>query len=380
MTQFVTPSLVTNHEPTPAGATADWTLVGNLPGFPGLTETPLARSPFILGRDPASDLQLRSGNVSKRHAEIIHSPAIVFVRDLGSTNGTFVNGRRITDATPVGENDLIQFADVELKLGRRVIDEAEGTRVSNRPEDSWLISRMHEVLNEGRMTIHFQPIVVGRDHRTMGYEALVRSDVVGLQSPIALFSAAARLGLEERLSEVCRETAVRTIEQARLPGALFLNTHPNEYLGAELVDSMRILRRVCDRRPLVLEVHEAAVPELDAMTEFKAKLGEIGVQLAFDDFGAGQSRLLELSRVQPDYLKFDRSLVKDLGTPNAAHAELVESLHRHATALGIATLAEGVETPESVQACKAIGFTHFQGYAFGRPQPVETYAQAAPAT
>jgi EAL domain-containing protein (putative c-di-GMP-specific phosphodiesterase class I) len=121
---------------------------------------------------------------------------------------------------------------------------------------------------------------------------------------------------------------------------------------------------------LVLEVHEEAVPEVKSFREFAAALRDLDVRLAFDDFGAGQSRLLELSQVLPDYLKFDRSLVKDLGS-DAAHAGLVSSLHKSATALGITTLAEGLETPESIAACQELGFTLFQGFAFGRPQPID---------
>lgn len=350
-----------------------WQLVGNLPGQVSITKTPLTRFPFRIGRDPGSDLPLASSNVSKRHAEILHTEAAVFIRDLGSTNGTFINGRRIEEPTPVDERDLIQFADVELRLTRQVAQVEDRTAVAPKIEQGWLISRMHEVLNERRFTIHFQPIVTGGDRRTFGYEALVRSSVEGLQSPIALFAAAKRLGLEERLSQLCRAEAVRILDEAQIPGALFLNTHPDEYLGQELIEELRELRGQTGGRPLVLEIHEAAVSDPETICEFKARLGQLNVGLAFDDFGAGQSRLLELAKVLPDYLKFDRSLVKDLGSPEAVQTALVRSLHDQATALGIATLAEGIETPASVAACDEIGFTHFQGYAFGRPAPVSVW-------
>jgi EAL domain-containing protein (putative c-di-GMP-specific phosphodiesterase class I) len=354
---------------TAESASSGWLLEGCLPNQSSLTRTPLKSFPFRVGRDSSCDLQIASRNVSKSHAVLLHTPLAVIVKDLGSTNGTFINGRRIAEPTPVDERDLIQLADVELRLVREQVAAADFTNVGCQPEQSWSFSRMHEVLNEGRMTIHFQPIV-GADRSMFGYEALVRTDVPGLESPLALFSMAARLGLEERLSTLCRTEAVRVLDASGIPGALFLNTHANEYLGAELVESMRELRERAGNRLLVLEVHEEAVPEVKSFREFAAALRDLDVRLAFDDFGAGQSRLLELSQVLPDYLKFDRSLVKDLGS-DAAHAGLVSSLHKSATALGITTLAEGLETPESIAACQELGFTLFQGFAFGRPQPID---------
>lgn len=352
-------------------ASVVWMLEGCMHNESALTRVTLKTFPFSVGREPSCNLQLASRNVSKRHAILFHTPAAVIVSDQGSTNGTFVNGRRISEPTPVDERDLIQIADVELRLVRQQAEIQEGTFVSNQPEQSWLISRMHEVLNEGRMTIHYQPIVAGQDRTLFGYEALVRTDVPGLESPLKLFESAARLGLEEKLSEACRTKAVRLLHGSGVRGALFLNTHPHEYLGPELIESLRELRVQAGDRQLVLEVHEEAVPEVNVFLEFAAALRQLNIQLAFDDFGVGQSRLLELAHVVPDFVKFDRALLKDLGTAGAAHADLVRSLHDNVAALGITTLAEGIETPESIAACDAIGFMCFQGYAFGRPQPLD---------
>lgn len=371
MTSFAIESFTEQPTAAPPSPTG-WLLEGCLPNQAAMSRTVLKSFPYQAGREPNCDLHLASRNVSKRHAVLYHTPAAVIVKDLGSTNGTFVNGRRIAEPTPVGEGDLIQLADVELRLVREEIAQADFTNVAHQPEQSWTISRMHEVLNQGRMTIHFQPIVAGADRASFGYEALVRTDVPGLESPIALFNAATRLGLEERLSSRCRVEAVRILEASRIPGVLFLNTHAHEYLGAELIQSMRELRESAASRQLVLEVHEEAVPEMKAFREFAAALHDLDIRLAFDDFGAGQSRLLELSQVLPDYLKFDRSLVKDLA-PDCPHFKLVESLHRNAVALGITTLAEGLETPESIAACTEMGFTLYQGFAFGRPQPVSAF-------
>jgi pSer/pThr/pTyr-binding forkhead associated (FHA) protein len=77
----------------------------------------VGKSPYTVGRAAHTDFCLPSRNVSKVHAELILAGDHVLVRDLGSTNGTFVNGRRITTPTPIGEGDLLQFSDMEFRLG-----------------------------------------------------------------------------------------------------------------------------------------------------------------------------------------------------------------------------------------------------------------------
>ncbi len=347
-----------------------WCLSGCFGVDAPATTVPLTRLPFVIGRVVACDVTVASRNVSKRHAEILHTSGAVFVRDLNSTNGTFVNGLRISQPTPIGEGDLIRFADIELQLSREIHQVAERTMVSDVSEHKGNISRMQEVIGQQRMTIYYQPIVAGADAELFGYEALVRTDVPGLESPLTLFATAEALGLENRLSVLCRELAMKTIHQVGVPGVLFLNTHPHEPLDDAMVASLNALLEKYGPRKIVLEVHEEAVGNVEQFCEFKARLNELGIGLAFDDFGVGQSRLLELASVRPDYIKFDRSLVKDLGLPTAAHGPLVASLHQHATELGIATLAEGLESPESIAACREIGFGYHQGFAFGRPKPL----------
>lgn len=348
-----------------------WCLSGSLEEGASATTTTMARLPFLIGRDPASDLTIPSRKVSKRHAEILHTMGAVLVRDLNSTNGTLVNGRRITQPTPVGAGDLLQFADIELQLNRVETPIAERTFVSVDSEQRGNISCMLDVFGKQELAIHFQPIVMGPDAQPFGYEALVRSTVTGMESPDTLFFAAETLGLETRLSILCRDLAVRTFHEAQVQGTLFLNTHPHEALDDTMIASLKALLEEFPDCDLVLEVHEEAVGDIDQFRRFKSSLHELGIKLAFDDFGVGQSRLLELAQVRPDFIKFDRSLVKDLGLPTAIHSGLVTIIHQFAIEHGIYTLAEGLESPESIEACRNIGFGYYQGYAFGRPKALQ---------
>jgi EAL domain-containing protein (putative c-di-GMP-specific phosphodiesterase class I) len=99
----------------------------------------------------------------------------------------------------------------------------------------------------------------------------------------------------------------------------------------------------------------------------KERLGSFGVGLAYDDFGAGQARLLELSEVPPDYLKFDMRLVRGLDRAGPSRQKLLASLVQVARELSVLTVAEGVETLAEAVACAEIGFDFAQGFYFGRP-------------
>jgi len=364
-----------NHATVPASMAQNWAIEGCLPGHENLSKISLRNLNVIIGRDPQGDVCLASPNVSKRHAQFVISPSRIELFDLGSTNGTFVNGTRLESSMPLKEGDLVQFADVELRLVRLQAPSVDQTAVETQPEHRWALSSMHQVLTHNQMTTYFQPIVRADNHERIGFEALVRATVPGLESPLVLFDQAARLGVEKRLSVTCRGNALKAINEANVSGTLFLNTHPNESLEAELLQSIQALRDGSPQRDIVVEVHEKAVAHLDQLREFTAALHDMDVKLAFDDFGVGQSRLVELCQASPDILKFDRSLIQSM-VQSENNYRLVAGLHDSARQFGILTLAEGVETEEEIAASSEIGFNLFQGYAFGKPQPIGAFTQA----
>lgn len=151
------------------------------------------------------------------------------------------------------------------------------------------------------------------------------------------------------------------------PGNLFLNTHPAENTELELLEfSLRELRDEAGELPIVLEIHEAVATCSQEMRWLRSVLDEIDMKLAYDAFGAGQARLIELVEVPPDYLKFDIHLLqgihKDEGKRN-----VLTSLVKMALDLGITVLAEGVECQEEHDICQEIGFQLGQGYFYGKP-------------
>jgi EAL domain-containing protein (putative c-di-GMP-specific phosphodiesterase class I) len=191
---------------------------------------------------------------------------------------------------------------------------------------------------------------------------------------VELFDLAGALGPEKQaeLSRLFRRKAVELVRDRPEPPLLFLNTHPVEFETPGLLESLEELRTFAPQVDLVLEVHESALDQDDFITWLRGRLLEINVGLAYDDFGAGQAHLYELAQAPPLYLKFDRKFVTGLHQAPTSMQRFVASLVAAARELLVKTVAEGVETADEAAACMRAGFSHAQGYHFGRPGPVET--------
>ena len=337
---------------------------------------PLVRRPFRVGRRPGLELTLTSSSVSNEHAEIEHEDDAVLVRDLGSTNGTYLNREKVVGEVKLREGDVVHFADVEFRLvrGRSSVERRQATMalesVSLPPRELENARRMGELLVDGRVTPLFQPIVTMREGACEGYEALARGSLEGLPvEPEKLFQIAAPLGVETRLSELFRS---RAVEDAAPLGALplFLNTHPNELDDQDaLVASLAALREQSPDQLLVLEIHEGAIADPAAIVKLRERLRDLTIELAYDDFGAGQARLLELADVPPDYLKFDIRLVRGIDQAPRSRRLLLASIVALANEQEVKTIAEGIETSGEAEACLEVGFTHAQGFHYGVPGP-----------
>jgi EAL domain-containing protein (putative c-di-GMP-specific phosphodiesterase class I) len=352
---------------------ATWFLAGCLSAQEPLCRIRVNDTPFQIGRQPGLDLVLPSRLVSKAHARLLSVGDDLFVRDLSSTNGTFVNGQRIVQDTPVCDGDLLAFADVEFRLECVTVDWGGQTSATGIGSEAWVLSNFDELVHHGLLIV-FQPIVSAESAQTVGYEALARSNIPGVKSAAEMFSLAARLRTEAQLSHRCR---MRAGETARaLPNAprIFVNTCSIETADGGLLHSLGTLRAAFPDTNFAVEVNEKTVTDPEGMLGFRRGLEELDIDLAFDDFGAGQSRLRELVRVPPNYVKFDSSLLRDLPLAPARQRSFVQSLVHMVQDLGIRAIAEGVESRECLEVCRDVGFDLAQGNLLGRPLPVDAWA------
>ena len=311
--------------------------------------------------------------ISSLHAEIVESGPSLVLRDLGSTNGTFVNGLRVNDELPLAQNDLVQFADVPFRV-RRQSSETGGMTVATRVCDYALALVQFDQLMAHRAVIPaFQPIIDLRTGQTVGYEALGRSSVFGLEMPDAMFQAASQLDLQIELSRMFRWEAVRTSSSLEKPPHLFLNTHPAEMNDPGLVEALQGLRDVSPRQPITLEIHESAATDGSKMHRLQDALADLDMKWAYDDFGAGQDRLAQLVEVRPDYIKFDMGLIRGIDQASAERLSMLETLVKMVVDLGIVALAEGIETASEGAVCLQIGFQLAQGFHYGKPARASSF-------
>lgn len=354
-------------------------------GGKNVSRIPIHSLPFRIGRVEGLELTLPHSSVSKRHAEIVllEDGRGLLIRDLGSTNGTFVNRERVRQAH-LREGDILHFASFEYRLGEDPAheepeeehDPERGTLALEKVQLSEQFvagtRELAELLDGALTEALFQPIVTLPGGEIVGFEVLGRGLHRDLpDGPPELFRIAATLGREAELSRLFRRRSfARLAESEKTLPLLFLNTHPSELGLPELVESLRVLREQLPDQKVALELHEGALAEPRVLEHLKSELGELGVRLAYDDFGVGE-RLLELAEVPPDFLKFDRRFVEKLHEAPDSKKRLLAMLVAAAREIGATTIAEGIETEAEAEACVAVGFTLAQGYLYGAPLPIE---------
>lgn len=339
----------------------------------------LMEFPARIGRQPDCTVQLNVARISRVHAEIrLDDNGYLKITDLNSTNGTFVNGRRIEASTPIINGDVIHVGDQEMRLVEEQVDDVqvadEMTQIglgTLQHEFPTMVREFNELLDRELVVAYRQPIT-DNTGAPFGYELLGRGSHPTLDAgPGELFALARALDSEVRLSQLMRRTGFEAAERAGMTAPLFFNTHPAECLAPDqLVAELEMLRTRHPSLDLVFEVHEAAITDLGAMAEIGAALRALDIRLAYDDFGAGQARLLELVEVPPHFLKFDIALVRGVGERDSAKYRMLATLNAMISDMGVRTLAEGIEDEATASACAAIGIELFQGFLFGRPEPI----------
>jgi EAL domain-containing protein (putative c-di-GMP-specific phosphodiesterase class I) len=341
---------------------------------------PISRLPFTVGRWEGADHTIYSGKVSKEHARFEVVDGRYAIRDLDSTNGTFVNGQRVSNHV-LEDGDIVHLAHVEFCFRH--------TRPSTRThpsEGDWLVEQtqlmvadqrpsiirgtelLRELIDTCAVEMLFQPIVDLRTRSVIAFEALARGTHPELSTnPATLLALAEQCEMVVELSRMFATRAV--VSSTRLPPGckVFVNMHPQELAHPDLVEALSDLAaRASKDHQVVLEIAEASVTDVSAMGKNKEVFDSLGLQFAYDDFGAGQARLVELTDIPPDYLKFDKVMIEGIEAA-AVRQEMVSALLRVVRRLGVRVIAEGVETELVATICHRLGCDLGQGFLFGRP-------------
>ena len=258
------------------------------------------------------------------------------------------------------------------RLVSRLVDEAWAcVRVQRRQRDLQRRSTLQEVLLDDKLATVFQPIVDLRDNSVLGLEALSRGpEGTVLHAPLRLFELAAQADLAFELDRKCRRRALTSARTLPAGKKLFINVLPSalydpEFQGESLVGHLQDLGLRPDR--IVLEITESSAIEnygvfADALGEFT----RLGFQIAVDDVGAGYSGLEKIAHLNPNYLKLDRELIKDIDS-SYIRREMTRALKAFADKIGSTIIAEGIEREAELKALIELGIEYGQGFLLARP-------------
>lgn len=217
-----------------------------------------------------------------------------------------------------------------------------------------------------QLFVAYQPIV---DSNAMlfGHEALVRTADTTFRGPDQLFDAAERLGRVQELGRRIRLQVSRDIDRAPSGSTVFVNLHASELADSELYSAESALAAHASR--IVLEVTERK--SLDGIPNTRTKIAELrnsGYRIAVDDLGAGYAGLSCVNLIEPDIVKLDMSLIRDIDRSSRKRSLVRSMLHVCQSELGMRVVCEGVETDLELEALVEAEATLFQGYLFGRPE------------
>jgi EAL domain-containing protein (putative c-di-GMP-specific phosphodiesterase class I) len=247
------------------------------------------------------------------------------------------------------------FADLAaFEIGR----ERAAARAAREKEE-----RIRTAIENNQISMVYQPIWNLDGEHPVGFECLARFSATPSRSPDKWFAEA----FEAKLGVLLELTAIKIAQSAltSFPTEVYvaLNTSPSTILSGELLDVVDRL----EAERIVLEITEHAhIDDYERLLDALQPLRKRGVRLAVDDAGAGYAGLQHILQLQPDLIKLDMGLTRNIDLDPARRA-LAAALVGFARDTGCQIIAEGVETTSELEALRAIGVEKAQGYFLGRP-------------
>ena len=225
------------------------------------------------------------------------------------------------------------------------------------------------ILDNNKISYHFQPIVDARTGKIYSYEALMRAEVTPYMPPPVILRYAEFF---DRLYDVEKLTFWNVINVMETHKAIlsdgkkvFINSIPGYMLSEE---DIKKLEEYVSAMPgsVVVELTERSEISDEELEHMKLTYERIGIETAVDDYGTGYSNVSNLLRYTPDYVKIDRALLTGIqDSPQKQHfvKDIIEFSHEN----GILALAEGVETSEELRTVLMLGVDLVQGYYLAMP-------------
>ncbi len=234
-----------------------------------------------------------------------------------------------------------------------------------------LYAELQRIVHKKDIYTVYQPIYNLQDRSIYGYEALTRGPHGSFfEEPDTIFSFAARYEMLPAIEELCLNNAIKEASRIDSNGLLFLNITPDQIpklLDNHFVNTLS--EHNLENNRVVIEITEKfAIPHYGIYQEILVRTKGRGLRIALDDVGVGYSTLERISEIGPDYLKYDRTLVRDIDK-NLIRQELIKSFVNFAQRINATIIAEGIENENELQYIKKLGIRYGQGFYLCRPKP-----------
>jgi EAL domain-containing protein (putative c-di-GMP-specific phosphodiesterase class I) len=246
-----------------------------------------------------------------------------------------------------------------------------------------LTNALHHAIDQGQLSIHYQPQISLNSKTIVGAEALLRwqHPEFGAVSPVEFIPIAEDTGDIYRIGAWVLEHSIAQLQawqqEGLQLGRMAVNLSAAQFRHPQLPDQVASMLRKSGLDPQMLELELTESVSMDdplAVIEMMDRLAELGVQMSIDDFGTGYSSLSYLKRFRVSRLKIDQTFVRDIMT-DADDRAIVSAIINLAKSLGVKTIAEGVETADQLEFLKKAGSDEVQGYYFSRPLTADEFAE-----
>jgi diguanylate cyclase (GGDEF)-like protein/PAS domain S-box-containing protein len=347
------------------------------------------RKSDVVARLGGDEFAVLLKNAGKAEAERVARGMLETVRERDLP----IEGHRVSMTTSIGValfgdsdpdvQDLLVNADLamyeakEAGGNRYEIAVSDGQHLVGMQARLGWVDQIRRGLDENRFELHCQPIIHLASNEVTQWELLLRleGDNGELIPPAVFIPTAERFGMIQEIDRWVVSHAIELLDQYRhRPGGIRLevNVSGKSMADPELLELVEreIAEKEVDPSNLVFEITEtAAIANMEQARAFADRLTGLGCRFALDDFGAGFSSFYYLKYLPLNYLKIDGDFIKGL-TSSVTDQLVVQSMVDIARGMGMKTIAEFVEAPETAKMLHEKGVDYSQGYYHGRPRPV----------
>jgi EAL domain-containing protein (putative c-di-GMP-specific phosphodiesterase class I) len=228
---------------------------------------------------------------------------------------------------------------------------------------------INNLINNNKITIHFQPIVTIKNKKIFAFEALTRAydENDELISPLYLFEQARKENYSTQLDCYVREQSIKKFKKYYEKNnnlLLFLNFE-SSIIDQEISDNFLEIVKEQNISPsnIIIEIKEDSIHDNRSLEKFVTKYKKHGFIIAIDDFGTGYSSFDRLSLIKPDIVKIDRSLIYNIHN-NFVNSEVLNGITNMCHKIGALVLAEGVESKDEILNCIKKRYRYFSRFLF----------------